>query len=200
MLRKPLTTQIKRILEVQEGNKNEPKSDGEAGARTLEGNKPESLPGDGEGRGTDQRERSGSETDDEGDGSADDDRGPGSVGMGGEQGIVHLQELGSDEEELSSQSGEITEAPEGQPRPLKRSGANPGNYRITEEDDIGSSTRGEKINRNLAVIRLAKELDKDNRYPTKEEQTILAKYSRPRNGDYSAQHKRNRHSFPHINE
>jgi len=173
----PLDTPNKKdkLRPEEGGNQDERQSDGSTGTGTLEGNEPGSISGNGKRRGAGLGKRSSGQADDEGNGNTDDDRDPGSLGVGSEQAPVHLQDRGADEKELSSEGGEVAD-PESQPRPLKRSGINPGNYRITESDDIGSGTRGEKIDRNLAAIRLVKQLDQEHRYPTKEEQATLAKY------------------------
>jgi N12 class adenine-specific DNA methylase len=50
------------------------------------------------------------------------------------------------------------------------------NYRITETDRLGEGGISTKFNDNLAAIRLLKQLEKESRNPTREEQAILVKY------------------------
>lgn len=70
------------------------------------------------------------------------------------------------------------DAPASEPKPKNppRRGDNPGNYAITEADAIGTGTPGERIRANMAAIRLVLELERESRYPTREEQAVLAKY------------------------
>jgi len=123
----------------------------------------------------------------------------GDVGTGGVTGKptpIHLQDSGTDCEVVSPGEGQEGEGdkeviPASEPRHLQRTGLNPGNSVIKETDNIGGGTRGQKIDANLAAIRLVKQLDQENRYPTKEEQAVLAKYvsvnlprvRRPRTGN-----------------
>lgn len=58
----------------------------------------------------------------------------------------------------------------------QRTGDNPGNYAITEADQIGTGTTGERIRANMAAVRLVLDLERENRYATREEQRVLAKY------------------------
>ena len=67
-------------------------------------------------------------------------------------------------------------ASEPKPRFPARFGNNPGNYRITDADQIGTGTAGQRIRANMAAIRLVLELERENRYPTREEQSVLVKY------------------------
>ena len=68
--------------------------------------------------------------------------------------------------------------PASEPKPKfpARFGDNPGNYTITGADALGTGTPGERIRANLAAVRLVLELERENRYPTREEQATLAKY------------------------
>lgn len=70
------------------------------------------------------------------------------------------------------------DAPASEPKPKfpPRFGDNPGNYTITDADAIGTGTAGERIRGNMAAIRLVLELERENRYPTRDEQAVLAKY------------------------
>lgn len=59
---------------------------------------------------------------------------------------------------------------------MTRSGVSPGNFEITDDFGLGEGTPKQKIDGNLAAIRLVKDLDRLNRYPTRDEQAILARY------------------------
>ena len=135
-----------------------------------EGALEEVLPGEGRPDGEKQRPDTGkrgvSKVDVERDERPPRDRGERGIGVGGIEGVVHPDRAG-----VQSLEEPITE-----PRSLKKRGTNPGNYQITAADKIGAGTRGDKIDNNLAAIRLVKELDKENRYPTKEEQAVLIRY------------------------
>ena len=61
-------------------------------------------------------------------------------------------------------------------RPQQLSGENPGNFVITDEFKLGQGTDGDKISGNLAAIRTLRQVQKENRYPTKAEQAIMARY------------------------
>lgn len=61
-------------------------------------------------------------------------------------------------------------------RPDALTGENPGNFVITEADGVGTGTDGEKIKANVAAIRLLKDLQATGRFPTREEQAVLARY------------------------
>ncbi|PKN36610.1 MAG: hypothetical protein CVU62_13915 [Deltaproteobacteria bacterium HGW-Deltaproteobacteria-2] len=159
----------------KEGEKNEHPANGSTGTGTLESDESGSLSADGRGQGTRRGERSGGETDNEGNADLDAGGLDGSGSVAGQSSPVHLQDSGTDSEVLPSGPSAVEE-PASEPRTIQLSGVNPGNYRITEEDDIGSGTRGQKIDRNIAAIRLIKKLDQEHRYPTKEEQAVLAKY------------------------
>ncbi|MBU4317683.1 MAG: PLxRFG domain-containing protein [Proteobacteria bacterium] len=161
--------------ESTKGGQDEHSADGNDGKRPLEKSGSENLQEDGETQRSDKGKRSSSSLDDGGDGSLDAGEDDGTGGLAGEQGTIHLP----DGEELGGElpSGlEDQQTPVSEPAYLKLSGDNPGNYRITEDDDIGSGTRGQKIDRNLAAIRLVKQLEKEGRYPTQAEQSTLAKY------------------------
>lgn len=58
----------------------------------------------------------------------------------------------------------------------QRTGDNPGNYAITESDQIGTGTTGERIRANMAAVRLVLDLERENRFATRDEQRVLAKY------------------------
>lgn len=62
------------------------------------------------------------------------------------------------------------------PKNPARSGDNPGNYTITDADQIGTGTPGERIRANMAAIRLVLDLEREGRYATREEQAVLVKY------------------------
>lgn len=55
-------------------------------------------------------------------------------------------------------------------------GVSPGNFVIPEGFGLGSGTPSEKIADNMAAIKLVKQLQAENRHPTKAEQSVLAKY------------------------
>lgn len=55
-------------------------------------------------------------------------------------------------------------------------GDNPGNYVITDADAIGTGSTGERIRGNVAAVRLVLDRERENRYPTREEQAVFAKY------------------------
>ena len=82
------------------------------------------------------------------------------------------------EQELAEEAEKVEDKTlPGQPRtPKKLTGVNPGNYRITEADKIGTGTPGERLKQNLEAIRLVRTLQAEGRYATKEEQAVLAKY------------------------
>ena len=164
--------------EAAKEGKNEHSANGSDSQGTLEGDKSGDLSADGRGQGTRSGKRGGSETDVIGDEGIDVDREDGAGSLAGEPGTIHLPDKREDSGELSAGSPEVTEepTPASEPRTIKLSGDNPGNYRITEADNIGAGTRGQKIEANLAAIRLVKQLEKEQRYPTREEQAILAKY------------------------
>ena len=58
----------------------------------------------------------------------------------------------------------------------ERSGVSPGNFSISADFPLGEGTDGEKIAANLAAIRLVKTLERENRFATKDEQSVLARY------------------------
>lgn len=58
----------------------------------------------------------------------------------------------------------------------ERKGVNPGNFVIPDDFNLGAGTPGQKIDANIAAIRLVKELQSENRHPTKAEQETLARY------------------------
>jgi N12 class adenine-specific DNA methylase len=55
-------------------------------------------------------------------------------------------------------------------------GENPGNFTITDDFALGEGAPKERIENNLAALRLLRELQAAGRYATKEEQAILARY------------------------
>lgn len=61
-------------------------------------------------------------------------------------------------------------------KPAKLSGENPGNFFIGEDFGLGGGTAGEKIAGNLTALRTLMKLRKEQRYPTREEQAVLARY------------------------
>lgn len=63
-----------------------------------------------------------------------------------------------------------------EPRGLVLAGTNPGNYRISADTRLGEGSRGDKIRTNLDAIRLVKQLEAEQRYPTRDEQHVLARY------------------------
>lgn len=58
----------------------------------------------------------------------------------------------------------------------ERKGLNPGNFVIPDGFDLGKGTPGQKIDANIAAIRLVKALQSENRHPKKAEQETLARY------------------------
>lgn len=56
------------------------------------------------------------------------------------------------------------------------SGTNPGNYHITDADEIGTGTRGQRIDANIAAIETVKRLQAEGRFATPEEQATMVKY------------------------
>ncbi|MFI2769604.1 PLxRFG domain-containing protein [Sulfitobacter sp. M22386] len=58
----------------------------------------------------------------------------------------------------------------------ERKGVNPGNFVIPDDFNLGAGTPGQKIEANIAAIRLVKSLQAENRHPTKTEQETLARY------------------------
>ena len=61
-------------------------------------------------------------------------------------------------------------------RPNQLSGDNPGNFAITYDLRLGEGTDGQKIKANLDAIRTLRTLQKENRFPTPDEQRIMARY------------------------
>jgi N12 class adenine-specific DNA methylase len=59
---------------------------------------------------------------------------------------------------------------------LHLTGENPGNFTITEDYALGEGTPKERIENNLAALRLLRRLQSEGRYATKEEQATLARY------------------------
>ncbi len=157
------------IIEPKE-QANDNSRDSGAGPGALESKLPGNVQPDGEERRPAEGKRGSSKAD------ATRDAGPdkgGSVtgnSLGGSTGVVRPDGSGQGLPAVENP------APVTEPRPLNRTGANPGNYQITEADIIGKGTRGNRIDNNLAAIRIVKTLDKENRFPTKEEQSILARY------------------------
>jgi N12 class adenine-specific DNA methylase/phospholipid N-methyltransferase len=68
----------------------------------------------------------------------------------------------------------------GTPSPEVKSGSDAvlggGNYRITESDRVGQGTTNEKFTNNIAAIRTLKEIEREGRAATREEQAVLVKY------------------------
>ncbi|MCP3680854.1 MAG: hypothetical protein GY782_11630, partial [Gammaproteobacteria bacterium] len=68
----------------------------------------------------------------------------------------------------------------GTPSPEVKSGSDAvlggGNYRITESDRVGQGTVNEKFTNNIAAIRTLREIEKEGRDATREEQAVLVKY------------------------
>ena len=58
----------------------------------------------------------------------------------------------------------------------ERKGVSPGNFVIDASFPLGEGTPGQKIDANIAAIKLAKALTAENRYPTRAEQETLARY------------------------
>ena len=58
----------------------------------------------------------------------------------------------------------------------ERKGVSPGNFVIDASFPLGEGTPGQKIEANIAAIKLAKALTAENRYPTRAEQEVLARY------------------------
>ncbi|HUU53255.1 MAG TPA: SNF2-related protein, partial [Candidatus Bathyarchaeia archaeon] len=165
--------------EVGKEAKDERSSDGSASTRSLEKDKSGNIPTDDRGQSAKGDERSSGQANNKRNRELDENRSPGTDGMAGEPSPIHLPDKGTDGEGLSTgtPSGELDQStPASEPRSLALSGDNPGNYRITAKDNIGSGTRGQKIDRNIEAIRLVKTLVEEGRYPTKPEQTTLAKY------------------------
>ena len=180
-----MTNKAEGVNIITKGGQNEHTADGSTGAAALEGNQPGNLPADGGGQRPGSGKRGGRKADNERDESADADRDDEAGGLAGKPAPIHLPDEGSAGGVVSAGSGRagegdssssIEEAPASEPRTKTLTGTNPGNYRITEADNIGEGTRGQKIDANIAAIRLVKQLDKEGRYPTKEEQAVLAKY------------------------
>ena len=170
---KPLDISEKESkLESKGGDQDERPADGSTGQRPLEEGESKGLQADGKGRGSRGGKRGGSKDDTRRDERSDADQEDGTGSLAGKPAPIHLQDEGTDSGELQP----VASTPASEPRTLELAGVNPGNYRITPADDIGSGTRGQKIDRNLAAIRLIKQLEKEKRYPTKEEQSTLAKY------------------------
>lgn len=58
----------------------------------------------------------------------------------------------------------------------QRKGVSPGNFVIDASFPLGEGTPGQKIDANIAAIKLALALTAENRYPTRAEQEVLARY------------------------
>ena len=63
-----------------------------------------------------------------------------------------------------------------QDRPRQLAGENPGNFVITKGLNLGAGTDGQKIEGNLNAIRTLRKIQAEHRYPTKDEQAIMARY------------------------
>ena len=159
----------KRAEEAKGEISHEYPTDGSTSKGTLESDESGGLSSNGRGRGPGRGERGGGQINNEGNGSADVDWDVGAGSLAGEPSPIHLQDREPDSGIVPAGSGRERESdsapPVSESRTIQLSGANPGNYQITEQDDIGSGTRG-----------LVKQLDKERRYHTTEEQAILAKY------------------------
>lgn len=156
----------------EEGTARDDTRNGGNGPRILEGassgNVPEDEAAQRPGKGVGGR----GEADAARDGHIDEGRGDGSGSLGSGTVPVHLQRPGE-----GLQPGlEDVPTPASEPRTLKLTGENPGNYRITESDRIGEGTRGVRIDNNLAAIRIVKKLQEEGRHATREEQATLARY------------------------
>lgn len=74
-------------------------------------------------------------------------------------------------------AGDRNEPPAGGARGASRPGQLAGsNYRLTDADRIGEGSPTEKVQGNLAAIRLLKEIEASGRPATRDEQAVLAKY------------------------
>lgn len=154
------------------GVTNDTTRNGSTSTATLESDQPGSLSGNGDEQGTGSLLGSSSTVNAAGNGHADEGRSDRSGSVASKPRPVHNQDGGTTEGGLQP----VIPTPASEPRGLFRSGTNPGNYRITADTHLGEGTRGQKIDNNLAAIRLIKTLDSENRYPTIEEQHILARY------------------------
>lgn len=143
---------------------NDTARDSNDGTGALESSQPETLSEDDKGREPGAGERSSSTVDAGRDGDA---TGAGTDGDGSLAGSEDAVRDSGSEGDVPNLTATKT---------LQRTGENPGNFIISEDTEIGSGTRGERLDNNLAAIRLVKKLDAENRYPTREEQSILAKY------------------------
>lgn len=172
----PLDNAIKEdIINPKGGVDNERPGDGSTGERPLEESQPGGVSAHGEGQGPGGGERGGRPANAAGNERADVAEENGTGGLAGEPAPIHIPDEGETGGELPPAVEDQT-TPASEPRTPTLSGDNPGNYRITPADDIGSGTRGQKIDGNLAAIRLVKQLEQQKRYPTKAEQATLAKY------------------------
>lgn len=154
------------------GVTNDTTRNGSTSTATLESNQPGSLSGNGDEQGTGSLLGSSSTVDATGNGHPDERGSDRSGSVASKPRPVHNQDGGTTEGGLQP----VIPTPASEPRGLFRSGINPGNYRITADTHLGEGTRGQKIDNNLAAIRLIKTLDSENRYPTIEEQHVLARY------------------------
>ena len=97
-----------------------------------------------------------------------DERGDGgSSARDGEPSVYRPDMAGSVERDGPAGSGDET---------AERQGVSPGNFVIPADFNLGAGTPGQKIDANIAAIRLVKALQSENRHPTKAEQTTLARY------------------------
>ena len=154
------------------GVTNDTTRNGSTSTATLESDQPGSLSGNGDEQGTGSLLGSSSTVDATGNGHPDKRGSDRSGSMASKPRPVHNQDGGTTEGGLQP----VIPTPASEPRGLFRSGTNPGNYRVTADTHLGEGTRGQKIDNNLAAIRLIKVLDSENRYPTIEEQHLLARY------------------------
>jgi N12 class adenine-specific DNA methylase len=91
--------------------------------------------------------------------------------VGGKPESVHLPDS-----ETAEGSVQPVTPPVSEPRGIELRGDNPGNYRITADTRLGEGSRSDKIRTNLDAIRLLKQLEAEQRYPTRDEQHVLARY------------------------
>lgn len=165
------------VVTNQEAANNDNTTDGSTGQGSLESNLPGTIPDPAGKREAGEGSGSVSRTDDEGNGNTDEGGNVGSGSMAVQPESVHNQPGEGSEGSAVLPSGATTGVTTpSEPRTPQLSGDHPGNYRITAVDDLGGGTRGQKIDANMAAIRLVKMLDKEGRYPTRAEQAVLVKY------------------------
>jgi N12 class adenine-specific DNA methylase len=158
------------------GSSDDDTRDGGNSPSGVERSRPRGVRGAEEGRGSGERDGGQRHADADGDANPDERGRNRSGSVGGQPAPVRVQEPGDAEGSVFRPALPVEATPASEPRGLKRAGDNPGNYRITAADNIGGGSRSEKIANNLAAIRLIKQLDRENRYPTRDEQAVLVKY------------------------